>query len=261
MNSAALESVGWRAQRWLIWLALIFGAQLLLIYLLASHKKTVTPSPFAQRSSIQLFTEPVSDSQFSETFLANDPTLFAMANPNGFSGAAWLKVPKRNYDLSERVESPFWLSLNPEQLGSSVSQFVRSNIIATLASPENIAPKIFASTLLDSADSRKTNSQLRIEGDLASRKLIEHPQLQSWATNGILSNSVVQISVDRRGIVISPRLLSRSDLLEADRAALTLARELRFEPSANPNTTWEKLIFDWHTVPVATTNLPVGNQQ
>jgi hypothetical protein len=149
MNSAAIESEAWKSGRWLFLLVLIFGSQLLLIYLLSARTHTGIPRAVAPTSSIQLFTRPINESEFSETFLANDPTLFAMANTHGFSGAAWLKIPERNYDLAQTPEATFWLSLNSEQLGDDITQFVRTNSIAPIAIAENVAPKILTSSSLD----------------------------------------------------------------------------------------------------------------
>lgn len=256
MNSAPVEPVIWKAPRWLFLFALIFGSQVLLIYLLSANARSASRPILAPSPSIQLITEPINDSKFSEIFLASDPTLFAMANPHGFSGEAWLKVPKRNYNLSDRVEVPFWLPLNSGQLGSGIAQFVRTNVVVPLSITENVAPKIFVSQFLDSSSNAKSNSQLRIEGDLALRKLIDSPELKTWAHTEILSNTVAQIAVDKSGTVISVRLLSRSGLAEADRAALTVAREIRFGPSGKSDATWGRLVFDWHTVPATLTNSP-----
>jgi TonB family protein len=261
MSSAAIEPVGWKAHHWLFLLALIFGSQVLLIYLLSARTHIPSHPLTATSASIQLVTEPFNESELSEMFLGSDPTLFAMANPHGFSGAAWLKVPERNYDLSEQPESPFWLALNPTQLGASLGQFVQTNVMALLSMPENFTPKIFASPNMELIVNAKSNSQWRIEGDLSTRSLIEEPQLKPMASSEILSNSVAQIAVDKSGMVVAVRLLSRSGSPEVDRAALALAREVRFVPSENRDLVWGKLVFDWHTVPVATTNSPAGNSK
>ncbi|MEO5804455.1 MAG: hypothetical protein ABIR24_13095 [Verrucomicrobiota bacterium] len=253
MNSPALEPVTWNAPRWLLLLTLVFGSQLLLIYLLSARERaSVRPPP--ARASVQLFTARLTESEFSKTFLASDPTLFARANSHGFSGAAWLKVPERNYDLSERAELPFWLALNSEQLGNGVDRFLRTNATTPISLSEIAAPKILASPILDLTINAKSNSQFRVEGELVRRQLIDVPKLQSWATNEILSNTVAQVSVDGRGTVFSPRLLSRSGSVEADRAALETARNLQFVPNGKSEIIFGKLIFDWHTVPVVMTN-------
>ena len=253
MNSAALEPATWKTPRWLFLLTVVFASQLLLIYLLSARKRTSVRPPPA-RASIQLFTGQLTEAEFSKAFLASDPTLFARANPHGFSGAAWLKVPERNYDLSERTELPFWLSLNSEQLGNDITQFVRTNAMAPVSLSEISAPKILASPILDLTSGAKSNSQFRVEGDLVRRKLIDVPKLQSWATNEILSNTVAQIAVDGRGTVLSARLLSRSGSAEADSAALDTARNVQFIPNGKSEMVWGELIFDWHTIPVAVTN-------
>lgn len=253
MNSAALEPVPWKARHWLPLLGFIFAAQLFAIYLLSAHRKTSTPSPLPQPSpSIRLVTGPANPLKLSETFLASDPMLFAAANREGFSGAAWLKIPKRNYDISERVETPYWLSLDATQLAGGIGQFVRTNVIAPIQIAQNIAPRISASPALDLARNAQTQSRLRIEGDLASRQVIDFPALKSWASSEILSNTVSQIAVNQRGTVVAVRLLARSGLPDADRFALEASREIRFAPDRQTEATWGNLIFDWHTL--ATTN-------
>jgi hypothetical protein len=258
MNSAALQPPNWNRHRWLILFPLIFLAQVALIYFLGNRGESPAAVSIS-KASVQLFTQPITETQFSETFLADDPTLFAAANLHGFSGEAWLKIPRRNYDLSEQIEAPFWLALNPQQLGNSLAQFVRTNALAPVPIVESAAPKVFASPILDLSENAKTNSQFHIEGDLVSRRLIEWPELKPWANSEILSNTVAQIAVNQGGVVVAARLLSRSGLPEADRAGLALARELRFAPSGKADAMWGKLIFDWQTVPTVTENSTNGS--
>lgn len=257
MNSAALQPPNWNRHRWLVLLPLIFLAQIALIYFLGNRGENSRVLAQAT-TSVRLFTRPITEAQFAETFLASDPTLFAAANPHGFSGAAWLQIPKRNYDLSEQTETPFWLALNPQQLGNSLDEFVSTNFIAPVPMAENSAPKVFASLPLDLPDNAQTNSQLRIEGDLVARPLTRSPELQAWANSEILSNTVAQIAVNQAGAVVAARLLARSGLPEADHTALALARQLSFAPGGKADATWGKLIFDWQTVPVTTENSTNG---
>src|SRR5206468_11139939 len=62
-------------------------------------------------------------------------------------------------------------------------------------------PAVLASTPLVTA------STLRLSGDLANRHLLVAPELRSWPSAEILSNSVVQLLVDRK----STRLNSSHD--------------------------------------------------
>ncbi len=251
MNPGILE-VSWGLRRWAVAAGLIFLGQLFLIYFLAAgHRHFASPPP--PRASFQFAGEPLSESQFSETFLLSDPTLFALPNRHGFSGPAWLNAPPRQYDLAEQTESPFWLPLNSEQLGNVISRFVLTNALSSLPISETPPPKILTSPIFDFTSNAKSNSTLRLEGELAARRLLNVPLLRWWATNEILSNSVAQIAVDKKGSVILARLISRSGFSEADRSALEIARLLQFTPGVN-EMVWGNLIFDWHTVPIAATN-------
>jgi len=95
-----------------------------------------------------------------------------------------------------------------------------------------------------------------------------------------LANSVVQVVVDAEGRPISatlypddsgpgPRTFG-SGLKEADEQALALAKAARFNPmtgggpdrvtSPTAQLTWGRMIFQWHTLPVAT-NAPPATPQ
>ena len=256
MNSAAREFPIFSVPRWLVLLAFIFLTQVLLIYFLSARKHAVIPQTPLRVVPLQIFSERVTESQFSEKFLVSDPALFASANSHGFSGAAWLKTPARDYEqfnLARHSEPSFWLPLNVEQLGDGIGQYIRANTIATVPVSKHSAPKIALTQTLDLSNP-KTNSQFRIEGDLSSREIIDPPQLQAWAHTELLSNSIAQVAVDQRGIVLSARLLSRSGYARADINALEVARNLQFIPSNKSAITWGQVIFDWQTVPVILTN-------
>ncbi len=75
----------------------------------------------------------------------------------------------------------------------------------------------------------------------------------------MIAPSKVQVLVDTAGNVVSTVLLppdsgfaAADQYDQADQRALELARALRFTPS--PRLTVGRLIFNWHTVPVTTTN-------
>ena len=76
---------------------------------------------------------------------------------------------------------------------------------------------------------------MRLEGDLAQRRLLAPLDLRSWTSRDILTNSVVRLLVDAEGLPLSVTLLSGSGAQEADQHALDQAKAARFEPlSRNP---------------------------
>lgn len=258
MSSAALELPHSNRRRWIVLFALIFAAQLVLIILLSSRGQTARR--VSQSSTpLQLFPDPLTDTQFSENFLVSDPTLFAVASRSGFSGPAWLKTPSRLYEESgfnESIAPSFWLPLNLQQLGNDIKQFLESNSLAPVAISENPAPLLIAQTSVET-EKLRTESQFRVEGKLATRQLLTPPQLSSWEHTELLKPTVAQLAVDKGGTVLSARLLFRSGLPKADNAALEIARTLKFLPNAHNELTWGTVVFDWHTRPVAETNATV----
>lgn len=250
MNSVVLEPLHWNGRRWLMFFVLIFAAQLLLIYILSAHNRAPSPHE-VPHVSVEVFPKQLTESQFTEIFLESDPTLFVLPNRHGFSGSAWLNISPRNYDLIEQAKPPFWLGLDSEQLGNAMTRFIQTNTLSPLPASESPKPGIFL-TQSDPSAYAKTNSLLRIEGDLAVRKPIQLPTLKSWPHSDILSNSIAQIAVNKSGMVISTRLISRSGNIDADRFALETGRQLQFTPGKE--IVWGNLIFDWHTLPIVNTN-------
>jgi len=254
MTSRAPEPTRWNSRSWLLAGASIFLGQFLFIYFLSAGGRP-SSSPRSTPFRLQLASTQWTEAQFSKMFLTSDPSLFAVPGKHTFSGAAWLKNPVRNYDsrnLFELKEAPFWLALNPGQLGTSLNQFVRTNTVGPILRTDDAAPRI-QTRILEVSNEARTNSQLRIEGELATRRLLSPLALAAWPHTNILSNSVAQVAVDQNGMVISTRLLSKSGLEKADRSAMDAARQFHFTPD-NRALAWGNLIFDWHTIPGEATN-------
>jgi TonB family protein len=82
--------------------------------------------------------------------------------------------------------------------------------------------------------------------------LLNEINLPSLQDNDVIAPSEVQALVDAGGDVVSTVLLESSGFQNADDKALELARSLRFTPSSG--LTFGKLVFNWRTIPVTTTN-------
>src|SRR5690606_37116485 len=120
------------------------SVQVGLIFFL-SGKPARPVKPAEPIPSLKIFPHRITESEFVETFLATDPSLFVTANQHGFSGDAWLKTPPRFYEQHEiikRTEPPFWLALNLRQFGNTVSEFIGTNLIASANQAEVSPPKI-----------------------------------------------------------------------------------------------------------------------
>jgi hypothetical protein len=259
MTLTPVESHAWPRFRFWLAIVLVFVFQLACIYLLSAH---VTATPRKSYVAPIVF---LASNSTNELLALSDPTLFALPHRQGFSGPAWLQVPPVEFHPGDWTEPPRWLPMSVLPLANLFAQFVATNNfvsfqLAAKPEPELTLPDVPITTPL------VTNSTLRVEGDLARRKLISPLALLVQAHPDILTNSVVQILVDARGHVVSPPLLlpPGSGLTEADQTAVRLARRARFEPLNVPrhgatnlaeNLTLGTMIFEWFT---AATNAPAA---
>lgn len=263
MNAVVIEQGVWSpARRWSS-IALLFVAQMGLIFALG-NRKPATPRPPAPALVVSLAPA------WNELLALNDPTLFALPQRRGFAGAAWLKIPNVEFQPFRWTEPPRLLPLRIEELGVAFAQFIQTNVFVSPALETKPAPELPPPVALETGLAPPTHSTLRVAGDLANRRLLNPPELASWAAADLLTNTVVQVLVNADGNVFSPTLLSRSFdpkgdqralkvAGEADQRALDVAREARFEAGngALPALTLGVLIFEWHTEPL--TNAPSSN--
>jgi hypothetical protein len=96
---------------------------------------------------------------------------------------------------------------------------------------------------------------LRIEGDVAGRRLISNHPLPVNESSAVLTNTVVAVRVDSSGEVFSTALIFGSGSPKADQQALAFASQARFERvsqaahgSSNSNNgafTFGRFFFQW----------------
>lgn len=260
MNSAQPVPPRWPLRRWALALLIVFGGQVGLIFLLGEH----SPAPARTRGPAPAFR--LVSPAASDFLTLVDPTLFALPHRQGFSGKAWLhpfsqKLP--SFDLSE---SPEWLPLPVSEFGRSFDQFMETNQAGAvqplaLAESELLVPEIASLPILPK------ESTLRLEGGLAKRRLSKPIPLKSWPHENLLTNTVIHLFVDANGHTFSPTLLPPgSGLKEADQFAVEETRAAVFEAIAPrgpqtasnnpPPLTSGEMIFQWHTVPLPSTNGP-----
>jgi hypothetical protein len=185
-----------------------------------------------------------------------DPTLFALPHRESFSGPAWLLPPPQEIQPFTWTESPRFLALQADQLGADLPPPNAAQLLERwpltadfepdLQMPAEVIGRIFPD-----------RSRARVTGGLESRSLRTHLELSPKAHTEILSNSVVQLVVDREGVPVSAALIASSGFQEADEDAVRQARATRFDPldrvvEANrplSGLAWGELVFEWHTVP------------
>jgi len=243
----------WSLRRWLTLIALVFAAQLALIFAFGEYKPIV-PRAVKNVPALKL------TASSGEWLALNDPTLFALPNRKGFAGPAWLEPPPVEFHRMEWTEPPRWLPLPVGELGATFSQFMQTNRFTTFQFELKTPPRFTVPVVPVEPVLAKT-STLRIEGGMARRRLLTPMKLPSWPYADVLAPSKVQVLVNAAGNVISTVLLPSDNPMEtaghydaADQRALELARAARFAPSSD--LTIGRLVFDWHTVAPAATNAP-----
>ena len=265
MTSDTLETRRWSVRRWWIAIAIVCALQVVLVIGL-QDRSPVRPRRAAAAPAFRF-----GDSRMGELLMVEDPTLFALPHLEGFSGEAWLKVPAVGFRATDWSEPARLLPPEILELAGGFRSFVQTSgapsfLSIAIVKPEWVVPESF------SVAPPPTASRLRIEGDLAKRRLLSVPQLPPWTNTDLLTNSIVQLLVDAQGNPVSAVLL-RPGLTppspkqeEANQQALELARAARFEPTRprtppNPGKPASGLsigtmIFEWQTIPVSSTNAP-----
>jgi hypothetical protein len=250
-TAALKRSEGWSRQRWLTLVALVFAAQVVLIFALGEKK---FPTPRAV-TNVPQFT--LADTT-NELIALDDPTLFVLPRADDFTSKMYANPPP---DFRWK-EPPGEMPLAAENLGADFARFMRTNPFTLPLLDFKPEPKL-SEPALPLLPAFAENSVLHIGGELAQRPLLAPIELPSLSYSDVIAPSKVQALVDAAGSVVSAVLLPPDDVVESaghpdvgDTNALRIARSLRFAPSSRP--TVGELIFNWRTVPPPATNPPAA---
>ncbi len=241
-------------------IASLLALQVGFIFVFAERHHPVRP-PKA-RPNFHLLTEPVTSRQLARTFFASDPTLFSGASLHSFSGPAWLRIDRQTYSFPNDEKLARWLDLDTNQLGH-LSDLSLTRLRTVPAATELPSPKIEPFPFFRTEEHFRTQSTVRVVGDLAAKKPELPTNLPSWPVanpSELVTNSIVELAVCPGGEVVSSRLLVRSGSGAADAEAVRLARKLQFSGGApsgpEAKLTWGRLVFEWRSLPIPETNGP-----
>jgi hypothetical protein len=247
------SGLGWPLSRWLMFIALVCAAHVVLLYMFGARKQMV-PRTATDAPTLRL-------ANGSDELLAlNDPTLFALPHSRDFVMATWSQAPVTNPPSFHLSEAPRWLPLSADGLMTVFNRFMQTNRVAGFEL--QLKPPVRLSTPVQPIEPALPQvSTNRVEGDLAQRRLLTPMDLPSLPYADVLPPSTVQVLVDAAGNVVSAVLLLPDNALEiagrpaiGDTNALAIARALRFAPA--PRLTLGRMIFTWHTVPPPAINIP-----
>lgn len=255
MNGSLPEDSPWFQRRWVVLVLGIFSLHLAALWLITERAGQVRLHAEPQTMA-RWQTSPTGAQKLLDALEVSDPTLFAMVNSRGFSGAAWLQPPPPTYRASEWTDGQRWQGQPTQTLGEAFHHFA-TNQRAPRFEPAR-KPDAPVPTLSVRQPVLREHSRLIVEGPLARRPLVQSPPLRSWPAADVLGDTRLQVLVDADGLIFSPRLLSPGGVQDptqraADQHALELTRSLRFAPAASrppgspappePGT----LVFQWHT--------------
>jgi hypothetical protein len=234
------ESWGWK--KLCLVSALVFAAQLALIFLLGA-KKIPPPRVVANVPVFRLA------DNAGDLVRLTDPTLFALPHVADFTPGTWTRPPAVAPPAFGYDEPPAFLPLNAADLGAAFGAFMRTNRLAG-RQPGFKPEPLLAAPLATVESALPQNSFWRLTGQLATRKILTSFTAPTVAWNDVPAPSRVQLLVAADGQVLSAVLLATSGDDAADQTALMLARTLRFRPAAQAM--FGEIIFNWHAVPAAT---------
>lgn len=258
------QEPSWSAGRWLRVVAGVFAAQLFLAWILAERTghpvREVKPLP-----PVALLTLPTMNQAVHQHPAVAGAALFALVDPRGFSGAAWLRIEPRDTPLTDWQEPEFWLSANPDRLGLPFQRFVQTNA-PQLTSAATVPPFQRAPVALPPSPAPSISTFV-VTGHLARRAVVTPPVLPLWPLSDTLRPTRVNVAVDASGEVFSAvqeaATQKSTDAAQqlADKKAVELVQQMRFAPSpskqpASPigsDLMWGTIVIRWQTVAPAIT--------
>lgn len=262
MTGAAVQPTRWSRRRWITTTGALLAIQLALIFYFGERSHRL-PRALRLRTSLHFAVDDWSAQQLEQLSGISEPALFALPSLEGFSGKAWLTFNQPQYKASNWSNPPVWLSLNSASLGTEFSTFVGTNPLPVLPVVGRWAPDFATASIPLPPPPALSASEVRVESSGTPRALSGKLDLRSWPQEEVLSNSVVQVVVDRAGNVVSSRLLDSSGSKIVDDYALQRASRVRFT-AASQNlpvaSTFQRLTFQWHTTSPGQTNAFSANR-
>ena len=259
MNTPAPVNDHWSATRWVVSVAIVFGALLGVAYMFTGDANI--PNSDVHSSTTLL---PDVDDDLLERLAIPNPAWLALPNRHGDS-AAWLTnmgLPPHEHEYYEWNPPEQWMEYNASTAGMALAEYLRTNRTVPRAVFDKPLPSL---SKVDPPEVRlRTHTILEQTGALADRPLAKPVVLASWSHGDVLPPSVVQVDVAASGLVLNARLLRRCGLAQVDTYALEHVRLMHFKaltnaPADDPlsldGLSTGNLIFNWHTLPDSVTNI------
>jgi TonB family protein len=255
--SERISSAG-RKWRWFWALLFVFLAHAAAVFWFGERIKPIA-APEKPQPLLYIATDEAAAQKLAELACA-DPTLFALPSERGFSGGAWLILKPTEMSVSNWTAPPRALPLNVDALGTAITRYAETNRVSS----EGLLDGLRGATPFElRAPSQPIRgfSSFAISGALSTRKLNWNGTLPPATNAELVTNTVVELSVNADGVVESVMLVGESGHKLADDLALRACRQFAFEPlplrrAARENAVPQRgrATFHWHVVPPAITN-------
>lgn len=246
----SLRPTRWSWAHWTLVISLFFGGEAAALLRFFRWPDT-TPPPVAGLPRFEVgpeFSNPSSESQRGK--LGGDPTFLALPSDTGFSRTPVHRITPSEYSPAEYREIAVWLPPSGAIEVPSISRPHAPQL--DLPVPRLPGERTAAKLLPDSS---------WVEVQAPGRRLSRPIVPPVWTNSDTLPPTVVEVSLNAAGEVLSARLISiraveSNGTSRADEEALALARRARFEPlppaAANLDdpvaiTGWQRLIVHWHS--------------
>jgi TonB family protein len=261
MSAAILETTGWSRSQWSAALSVMVVLHLLGLFFL-SEKRPKTSHPAPPLSNIYYVGDPGVETRLGELLALQDPTVFVQMDPPNIVRANLRTMSRLSYELTNWTAPVRWLAPSSQYFADDFNLYVAGAVRPSTLLTEKMPPVV--SEITSSTRQLPAHAVLRIEGDLAGRRLLSNQPLPTNESRAILTNTVVRVVVDAAGDTLWATLFYGSGSPKADQNALAFAKQARFEKlpesdGSGDNAKGDRLafghlIFQWFPAPVLSTN-------
>jgi TonB family protein len=244
---------GWSLRKLVVWGVVLFAVQTAIVCATGGRpSQRVPPQPGGP--SVRWVPAAISPASLATVFGVADPASAVIPGPNGFSAEGWLRLPTLPQVRIDWVDATHWLALRTNSLGQAYTMLPQESRPLLAASDRPALPGALQPPVLPPPSPLRTETLAALEAGLAERLEGPLPALPTLAHGAVLKDTVVRITVDAEGRVLTARLAERSDLDEADQLAVKTAMSLSFSPREGAGLLSGSLRIRWNTLP--TTGAP-----
>ncbi len=245
---ASADDGAWPSRKLALVGLVLFAGQVALVF--ATGGKANGPSDLAPAGpEVRWIPAAIDARTLATEFGVADPVGAVLPGPHGFSAEGWLRLPSLPQVRIDWVDATHWLALATNRLGEAYRLLPQEQRPLLAATGPRELPPTLQPPALPIPEPLRTASAAELEPALAARLEAPWPNLPPFTYDSTLKDSVVHLSVNEEGRVLTARLAERSGLPDADQLAVRTALNLSFRPQAASGVIAGRMRFRWHTQP------------